>query len=120
MAAITTKLLVTQITFTLGGQINYNLSLLEILTSQKQILCSPSKIYRVGYKYRLLRHISQIRDANLQALFGRSNYQPSKKPFLLYVEVVFRSSFLLPFVNKTTTNVFKIKVLKTIKDYSAI
>lgn len=84
------------------------ISFVMLLTSQTQILCSLERIYRVGYKYHLLRHISQIRDANPQALFGRSNYQPSRKPFLLYGEVVFRSSFLLAFVNNTTTKQFPI------------
>lgn len=66
-----------------------------LLTSQMQILCSLEKIYRAEYKYHLLRHISRKHDANPLALFGRSNYQPSRKPFPQSVEEVFRSSFLL-------------------------
>lgn len=89
-----------------------------LLTSQRQILCSLVRIYRVGYKYHLLRHISQIRDANPQALFGRSNYQPSRKPFLLYVEVAFRSSFLLSFVSNTTRKQVPTEMIETISDYS--
>jgi hypothetical protein len=91
--------------------------LLMLLTSQMQILCSLEKIYRAEYKYHLLRHISRKRDANPLALFGRSNYQPSRKPFLLYVEAVFRSSFLLFFVNYTTRNVFPIQMLEIINGY---
>jgi hypothetical protein len=88
-----------------------------VLTSQRQILCFLERIYRVGYKYHLLRHISQIRDAIPQALFGRSNYQPSRKPFLLYVEVVFRSSLLFYFVNNITKNQFLTETLKTTREY---
>jgi hypothetical protein len=94
-----------------------NLTFAILLTSQRQILYSLVRIYRVGYKYHLLRHISQIRDANPQALFGRSNYQPSMKPFLLYVEVVFRSSFSLPFVNNTMRKQSPAEMLDNICDY---
>jgi len=93
MAAIM-NLFPTHFTSSFMDKWTLNFSLLLLLTSQKQIPCSLLRIYRVVYKYHLLPHISQIRDANLQALFGRSNYPPSRKPFLLYVEVVFRSSFL--------------------------
>ena len=73
---------------------------LYILTWQKQILCSHVKIYHGVCKYPLLRRISQKRDANPQALFDRSNYQPSRKPFPLYEAVVFRNSCLTSLVNR--------------------